>query len=75
MKIETGNVYRVKHETKGEFTLSVQFADENFTTGMVVRGKVEAIEAQREVTAGGQVTVRNSFCEFKRVYISKGAIL
>ena len=74
MKIDTGGVYQVKHRDKGVFLLCVQFTDKNFTTGMVVEGKVKAFEEKNEISSGGQVTVRNSFCKFKKVYISKGAM-
>lgn len=74
LKIKTGAVYQVKHKDKGVFLICVQFTDKNFTTGMVVEGKVETFEKENEISSGGQVTVRNSFCEFKRVHISKGAI-
>ncbi len=75
MKISTGNVYEVKHRNKGTFLVAVQFTDKNFTTGMVLEGKVKASEEKNEISSGGQVTVRNSFCEFKRVHVSKGALV
>ncbi len=73
MKISTGNVYQVKHRNKGTFLIVVRFTDKNFTTGMVLEGKVEAYEAENEISSGDEVTVRNSFCEFKRIHVSKGA--
>jgi hypothetical protein len=75
LKIETGGVYRVKHRRKGDFCICVQFTDKNFTTGTVIEGKVQSFEVENEVFSGGQVTVRNSFCKFTRVHITKGAIL
>ncbi len=75
MKILKGSVYQVKHKDKGVFLIAVQFTDKNFTTGMVVEGKVEAFEEKNEISSGGQVTVRNSFCEFKKIYVSKGALV
>jgi hypothetical protein len=52
----------------------VQFTDKNFTTGMIIEGKTKAFEKENEICSGGQVTVRNSFCKFKKVYISRGAM-
>ena len=74
LKIETGAVYSVKHRDKGTFLLCVQFTDKTFTTGMVIEGKVTGSESKNDISSGGQATVRNSFCKFKRVHISKGAI-
>ncbi len=74
-KLLTGRVYKVKHRSKGTFLVAVQFTDKNFTTGMVLEGKVKAFEEKNEISSGGQVTVRNSFCEFKRMHVSKGALM
>jgi hypothetical protein len=74
LKIKTGAVYQVRHKDKGTFLLCVQFTDKNFTTGMVIEGKVTGFESKNDISSGGQTTVRNSFCEFKRIHISKGAI-
>ena len=73
MKISTGSVYEVKHRNKGTFCIAVQFTDKNFTTGMVLEGKVGASEEKLGITSGGQVTVRNNFCEFAPLEISEAA--
>ncbi len=69
MKILKGSVYRVKHRRKGNFYLLVQRADENVTMGMVIEGKAGAILEENEVSIGEKITIRNSFCEFKKVAI------
>jgi hypothetical protein len=75
VKITTGSVYEVNHRNKGKFVLAVRFSDKNFTTGMVLDGKVEAYKEESEISSGDEVTVRNSFCEFKLMQVSKGALL
>ena len=67
MKIETGCVYRVEHKDKGVFNICVQFTDKTFTTGMVIEEKVTGFESVNDISSGGQFTVRNSFCEFKKL--------
>lgn len=67
MKIKTGEIYKVKHKTKGEFVLAVRFTDTIFTTGMIVAGKAGASEKKNEKGTGEKVTVRNAFCEFEKI--------
>lgn len=72
--ILVGRVYRVKHDSKGVFWIAVQFVDKEFTTGMVIEGKVKAPEAKNVKSSGDIVTVRNNFCVFKLVEIKEGDI-
>lgn len=67
--------YGEDYNNKGNFIIAVRFSDKNFTTGMVFEGKVGAFEEKNEISSGEEVTVRNGFCEFKRVHISKGALI
>ena len=64
MKLEIGSVYNVRHERKGTFMIAVKSTDEIFTTGLVIGGKVHAIQEENEKGYGDKVTVRNSFCKF-----------
>ena len=71
MKIKVGTVCKVKHRRKGNFVIVVRFTDNNFTTGMIVKGKAKVLSGESEFLIGDDVTVRNSFCKFERVEISE----
>jgi len=66
-KLEIGKVYDLQHSRKGAFTLKVTGMDDEWTTGIIVEGKANAILPENEKFTGEKITVRTEFLTIKNM--------
>jgi len=67
MKIETGKIYNVSHNRKGNFTMMVESLDDEWASGTIVEGKTKVMNNYNEKEKGEALTVRISLCTFNEV--------
>ena len=62
--IQIGKTYKVNHERKGNFIMTVTGMNDEWVTGIIVGGKAHAMLRDNEREKGEEITVRQSFCIF-----------
>lgn len=66
-QLEVGKIYALKCQRKGSFQIRLTHHDDEWITGVIIKGKTRAILKENESEEGEEVTTRKSFCTFTEV--------